>query len=224
MSNSRIAIVGKAHSGKTTLAEALLKHNYRRIAFADPVKDIAADMLTSFVHNAGPKEKHQFFTREDINNMKGHHAIRKLLQLVGTELGREWLGPESIWIDLFEEQVKAVEHNNRFFKTMRLAPIHIVNDDCRFPNEAARLRELGFTIIKLVRDHDERMWSIRRALERDNPALVGDEFHIEMMMHDMLEHPSETNVDLIEADINVASESVEQLQAFATIIATEGLR
>jgi hypothetical protein len=40
----------------------------------------------------------------------------------------------------------------------------------------------------------------------------------------MLEHPSETNVDLIEADINVASESVEQLQAFATIIATEGLR
>jgi hypothetical protein len=212
------------HSGKTTLANELVKHGFTRIAFADPVKDISAMMLNTFTKEMTRRTTMRrgwpVYTRETINEIKGHPAIRKLLQLVGTELGRNWFGPDDVWINAFEENIFDISSHYENLPE----PLLIVNDDCRFPNEAARLRELGFTIIKLVRDHDERMWSIRRALERDNPALIGDEFHIEMMMHDMLEHPSETNVDLIEADINVASESVEQLQAFATIIATEGLR
>lgn len=217
MSEFLLAVVGKMHSGKTTLANALVDlHGYQRFAFADPVKDVSAAMLTTF-HNYLDTEGFtpHLYNRDMMNKMKGHPAIRGLLQLVGTELGRDWLGPDTIWIDLFEKRIeqtraKAFEDTQIYYGADWIGQLRIVNDDCRFPNEAQRLKELGFVLVKLHRNEDARLQSIVDTMLKDNPELTNDE--VNEQLDNILTHPSETNVDLITADIDIESISVDQLQ------------
>lgn len=198
----KIAVVGKMHAGKTTLANALQTLDYTRIAFADPVKEASAMMLSQFSTYMGtPKE----YTIADMNAMKGHPSIRALLQLVGTELGRKWHGPESVWIDLFEAMVEDTEGK-------------IVNDDCRFVNEAERLKQMGFTVVKLERPGDQRIESIVAALKKDNPTASSQD--ISVMLEKILSHPSETEVDSIVPDYVFASPSVKALQRLARVLAS----
>jgi hypothetical protein len=222
----KIAIVGKMRSGKSTLAKMLTNQGFERFAFADPVKEASAEMLTAFVHYLDTDSAADY-TVDDMNRMKGHPAIRGLLQLAGTELGRDWHGPDSIWIDLFEKRVndhiRSVEATNAgsFFvdragnKTDPFS-IYIVCDDCRFSNEAERLREMDFLVVKLVRDEYERLASVRDAVQRDNPDLVP--YDIDQRVEKMLSHPSETNVDLIEADFNMRNGSIAHLELLAGIL------
>lgn len=205
----KFAIVGKMHSGKTTLAKYLVERNFTRVAFADPVKEVSARMLTAFVEFVYPFEVHQY-TPEMLNTMKGHPAIRKLLQLVGTELGREWYGPDTIWIDLFQEAVANYEAEYH--------DVYLVNDDCRFVNEAERLSEMGFTLVKLVRDETERILSVQNAIQRDNPDLTIEQ--VCAKVDEMLGHPSETNVDLIVPDIIIPSVTIRQLEQIADEMST----
>ncbi len=211
----KIAIVGKMHSGKTTLAEALIGLGYSRFAFADPVKEIAAKMLTTFSHEMGGEGPS--YTYDDMNAMKGHPSIRALLQLVGTELGRNWYGPDDIWIKMFKQRVL---HAQGMAGSDN--PLYIVNDDCRFPNEAFALKDVGFTIVKLERDENERVESIRQALQQANPDLSPAD--IAARMHAMLTHPSETNVDLIVPDMEIPSMDVIQLQLAARILHEHDLK
>lgn len=201
----KFAIVGKMHSGKTTLAKYLIERDFTRIAFADPVKAVSAEMLTTFVRFVDPFSE-TTYTIDHMNIMKGHPAIRKLLQLVGTELGREWYGPESLWIDLFQEAVANYEAEYH--------DVYLINDDCRFVNEAERLSEMGFTLVKLVRDETERILSVQHAVQRDNPDLTIEQ--VCAKVDEMLAHPSETNVDLIVPDIIIPSVTVRQLEQIAT--------
>lgn len=206
---NRVALVGKAHSGKTTTAKALVEQGYQRVAFADPVKEITAKMLTVFEQHVLFPEGIQYVdplhipkvSVEEVEQQKGHPAIRKLLQLVGTDIGREWFGPETIWIDVFQERVKNM-----------IGPLVI--DDCRFPDEALALKELGFTIVKLVRDEQERIDSIIAALLSQGIA----EDDVDEKLEQILSHPSETMVDKITPDVSIHSVSVDQLQ---TIVASE---
>ncbi len=213
-SPSNIAVVGKMHSGKTTIARFLVNTGYHRISFADPVKEVSAEMLSTFCRivrtmQAGPNDpiiyRHYDYTM--INEMKGHPAIRSLLQLVGTGLGRDWYGPDTIWIDMFEKKVQKWESDRKEF------PMPVVNDDCRFPNEAERLRKLEFTIIKLVRNDAERCTSIYNALVKQNPTWTPAMIHEALL--DMQEHPSETNVDNIQADYTIRNINLDQLRAVA---------
>ncbi len=73
-----------------------------------------------------------------IQSRKGETQVRKALQLVGTELGRQLIGYENIWVDIFKREVSSCLNYTPDQK--------IVVDDCRFPNEAQALNELGFTV------------------------------------------------------------------------------
>jgi hypothetical protein len=200
------------HAGKTTLANNLLLYQYKRMAFADPVKEIGADMLNVFLAymNDG-----RYYDSDTINTIKGHPAVRGLLQLVGTELGREWYGPQTIWIDLFknrlaEEQAFANEYGYT---------LTVVNDDCRFVNEASALRELGFIIVKLHRPEDERVQSIINALKKEHKDATPQE--ISAYLDKILSHPSETEVDSIKEDIVLRSTTMRSLERIAKILASE---
>lgn len=195
MNHKRIAVVGKMHSGKTTLANMLVDNDYERIAFADPVKRISAEMLTHLAQGTESVTRwqpnyHYYYDYDDMNVLKADPAIRKLLQLVGTELGRQWLGPEDLWIQMFKNDIKGISESEP-----------IVNDDCRFVNEGAALREMGFTIIKLVRDETERIDSIRRALK--SKMVHSSDHEIDVALVEILSHGSETEVDKIPFDVVV---------------------
>lgn len=216
MGTRGIALVGPMHSGKTTFSNLLIDDNsmHTRLAFADPVKEVSGAMLAEFVRETdglmGEMNSYQRdYSIADMNAMKGHPSIRKLLQLVGTELGREWRGPQSLWIDIFEKKYKEYASQMAVMRTEGF----VVNDDCRFLNEAARLKELGFLIIRLARDEHGRKESILASLAQQHPtATLGDLFE---MLDKMLEHPSEVEQRDIQADVTFYAHNTQDLALFA---------
>jgi hypothetical protein len=112
-----IAFAGLAQSGKTTAANFI--PGVKILSFADPVKQIA---LSSF-------------NWDGIKDEKG----RRLLQVIGTECGREY--DKDIWVKKMREQIKIY------------APIYnvIAIDDCRFDNEPALVKELGGIVFEILR-------------------------------------------------------------------------
>jgi hypothetical protein len=137
-----IAFIGNKGHGKTTAAKYLVNnYGYTRMSFADPVKDITVDMLN--VMRDHLHMEHIEIDRGILEAWKQYEPVRKLLQLVGTELGRDFFGEEDIWVKQMErklEDVPEIVENKR-----------VVIDDLRFINEAEMLRERGFTLVLLDR-------------------------------------------------------------------------
>lgn len=69
---------------------------------------------------------------------------RKLLQYLGTDWGRDQIS-DSIWIDLWTEQVKKIKEqdSNKI----------IISDDTRFDNEGQAVKSLGGILIKITSTH-----------------------------------------------------------------------
>jgi hypothetical protein len=217
-------------SGKTTSADYLVNaYGYERLAFARPVKEISAEILTLLEdhigangpsviamksptekeveemrrqiteHYSGPNAAHKpiivdqdnvtitrqrkVWTFADVEQNKGNPAVRKLLQLVGTELGRELIGYENVWVDRL---IRAAYGKD-----------NVVIDDCRFPNEAAALREHGFTLVRVTRPDIDRMLMMKDKYP-DN-------------FKEILTHASETALDNFEADMVLYAESLDSL-------------
>jgi dephospho-CoA kinase len=165
---TRIAFVGPMGSGKTTAAEYLVKQGFTRVGFADAVKDIAAEVMEAFdaaLGFGGP-----VWDRDRINENKGTPGIRKLLQVVGTDIGRELYG-DDVWI-------------NKLLSELDPDTSYVI-DDVRFPNEAQALRESGFTIVRIDRDPDDRT------------HYLASNYGVEKVA-ELLEHPSErAQMDII---------------------------
>jgi hypothetical protein len=129
-SNPKTVIVGfagKARSGKGTAARMLhdlwlgVKGDAHILPFAKPIKDFAFLLGWN-----GKKDK------------KG----RRLLQLLGTEIGRKCFR-ESFWIDKWWDAVGAFEAETRM-------PLLVISDDVRFDNEAEAIRSMGGLVVELT--------------------------------------------------------------------------
>lgn len=129
-----IGIAGTARSGKDTAGKYLImRHNFHRMAFADPLKeamaatfglpveDFHSDKLKDAVH------PHWGITRREMLQ-KGADALRGMF---GQDLYiRRWVNS---YIDLAERE-------------------HVVVTDVRSNAEAMAIRELGGRIVKLERE------------------------------------------------------------------------
>lgn len=210
--HNRIALVAKMHSGKTEIARRLVRdYGFTRFALADGVKDATVDMINAFLKHIGCNPT---FTREILDRDKT--ALRWLLQGVGTELGRTYFGPDSMWIDFFRTKIDA--HDGP-----------IVCDDCRFPNEALALRESGFTIVRIERPEALRLQSVREKLRADLIAAgVRDGDEIARAVEDELQraasHPSETNIALIDSDTTVLNVNLTAPDSIASYLAHLSMR
>lgn len=145
-----IGLAGKKNSGKDTVAGYLMKrYNFERRAFADPLKKSVAalfDMPFSdvdrlkndpeafvgiVVHRGMPTQSSQIKEMHDM-------TFRAFLQRYGTEAHRQVFG-DGFWVD---ETLPV----SGFYKGRA-----IVVTDCRFDNEADRIRELGGTVVLIER-------------------------------------------------------------------------
>lgn len=181
----KVAFVGAMFSGKTSAAKVLVKEQgFVCLSFADPVKIVAAQMLEQLnaylmVYDVSSQK----WTYDTIQERKGEPQIRKLLQLVGTELGRELYG-DTVWIDLLMKNAKNLPR--------------VVVDDARFPNEIEALRSEGFKIVRIMRPHQQQV------------AMVQERYPD--TWQEVMEHPSETAWKDVEFDHIIFAKDLDELR------------
>lgn len=124
-----IGFTGYKQSGKNTVASTLAMYlplnKVIYTAFADGIKKQVCDEFE--------------ISLKQLESIKCKPIVRKVLQFVGTEWGRQEKG-ESVWINLLDEQLKQQPQDSVVLIT-----------DVRFPNEAAWIRSKGGIIVRVER-------------------------------------------------------------------------
>lgn len=134
--NHLLGITGKAGSGKDSVANILTtRRGYIAIAFADPLRAGIKAMLSLDAERFEHPLKEQALPIID-------KSPRQLLQLLGTEWGRNMIHPD-LWVMLAARRIADIRDRN--------PGANIVITDVRLDNEAAMIRELGGEIWMLRR-------------------------------------------------------------------------
>lgn len=123
-----VLFAGNAGHGKDTVSDFLARElrerkiSVTRMAFADPIKDIALHLL-------GIPKTISYGTQADKENFKYYDkSARHWLQWIGTEVARNQVHPD-IWIHRFVDRAVCSD-----------AQV-VIGSDCRFRNEIAVMRE-----------------------------------------------------------------------------------
>lgn len=141
-----VALVGYAGAGKDSVADVLCQEfGYARVAFADPLREMAAALNPWIATGGLPGRGDDGLVRytDAISHFgyteakRRYSEVRTFLQRLGTEAGRKVLG-SNVWVDA------AV-------KRARLSAAPVAFTDCRFPNEAAAVREMGGLVWRVDR-------------------------------------------------------------------------
>ena len=148
-----IALSGFARSGKDEAARVLVeKFGFVQVAFADKLREmlyalnpiVEYKFLPPYTENTG-QHPHTKVYVQDVIDVYGWGSykespygpeIRRLLQRLGTEAGRQTLW-DSIWIDA---ALTGLDEDAR-----------VCIADCRFQNEAEAIRSRGGKIVRVTR-------------------------------------------------------------------------
>ena len=163
-----IGITGRAGSGKSTVADILVrKHGYVSLAFADPLKRICREVFDFTDEQLwGPSSARNKpdlrYPRGDGSWLSPRHALQQL----GTEWGRACY--PDVWVDYTLRVATllldnpTIEYNPTTWPEWagKHSPTHgVVISDVRFPNEIHRLRASGAHIIKTTYDSGQNIGS-----------------------------------------------------------------
>ena len=133
-----IAFCGAMGSGKTYAADYLIQNfGYTRVKFAKPLKD----MLRAI----GLTDEHIEGELKDLPcDLLDGRTPRWAMQSLGTEWGRTLIS-ENLWGNLWEKQVESLLQQNK----------PVVVDDCRFNNEAERVKRLKGSLFLIMTPRSE---------------------------------------------------------------------
>lgn len=123
-----IGLTGYAQSGKDTVAGILVeKYGFRRLAFADAIRELAYEMnpMIGFVANE-PRYLRDRVDSEGWDTAKLNPEIRRILQDLG--VGGRKIIDRGIWINHVMKQIGGVDDR-------------VVIADVRFANEANLIKE-----------------------------------------------------------------------------------
>lgn len=138
-----IALMGRARSGKDTVARYLTEHHgYKRVAFADPLKETALKANPWITDpDTGDRFRLAFlvaaFGWEHVKD--NYPEARRFLQDLGTAV-RDVMGRDT-WLN--RGLVTAGTH--------QLAGDPVVFTDVRYLNEATALRHAGYLMVRIER-------------------------------------------------------------------------
>lgn len=176
----RIAITGKANSGKNTVGKLLIKElkavkkpydggiyydgpNSKSIAFADPIKE-----MIQIAYPDIPRKWLYGSSKFRTNIIPGAFkngvplTVRQLLIDIGNDFGRAY--KSDIWLRNFDSRFQKLVKKN--------VPIVMVTD-CRFRNEFDHLKSLGFFQIRLIRNEHTKIDDIS---ETSQDGIANSEF------------------------------------------------
>lgn len=146
-----VGLTGAAGAGKDTAAIWLAQRypNLRVVQFAQPLKKMIRTLLAEV---GVPPAGRIWYTNDPegkqtpIPQLNGRTA-RHMMQTLGTEWGRNTQG-QDFWLEVAGRGIE------RLIK-QRNMNVGMIFTDVRFPNEAALIRDLGGTMIRIVRpDHE----------------------------------------------------------------------
>lgn len=133
---------GYARAGKNAAANGLLPFGYKQLAFADTLRDVAY-AIDPYVLAPGRSQLHPAYAR--LSTIVRYYGwdiaktefkdVRRLLQRLGTEAGRDILG-QDIWV-------------NTTLTNAPDGPVCIT--DVRFPNEQQAIKSRGGITVKVDR-------------------------------------------------------------------------
>jgi dephospho-CoA kinase len=149
----KIAISGKANSGKNTLADLLGKEiikqdyfykEYKIFAFADPIKMMTAIMFPEIEPNWlwGPSEYRSAIVPDKFDRQGKFLTVRRVLTDIGY-IGRSY--NEDTWINSTLKLIDDYQSQEK---------IAIISD-VRFLNELNTIKREGFFTIRIVRNKPE---------------------------------------------------------------------
>lgn len=144
-----IGLTGKKQAGKDTAAQVIqeIDPEFKRIAFADKIKEATAAILGISLEEVEKykSQEDKYLYLWDIVHHEDNTAsliskqfcnMREFLQRFGTEFGRNMVDKD-FWVNL---ALKDLDPNGKYVIT-----------DCRFINEAHRIRALGGRIFLIER-------------------------------------------------------------------------
>jgi hypothetical protein len=137
-----VGVVGKARSGKDTVARFLGKYGFERMSFADPLKEVvAAKFGIPLVNCYGMTDTGEEFDREAIHPFWGI-SVRQMLQIEGTEATRNIYDRE-FWTKRMDVRIS------------RSNAKRIVIPDVRFENEVDFITSRGGVVVGVMRPEVE---------------------------------------------------------------------
>ncbi len=169
----KIAITGKANSGKNTLSKLIHAEmndistfgnvSVEYIAFADPIKEMAKLMFPHLPkkHLFGSSKYRALPIPGAFKNGQPL-TVRQLLIDLGTGVGREY--NETTWLDAFDHRFKKAESQKKDL---------VIVTDVRFRNEFNHLKKMGFYQIRLTRDLQLK---IDHSSETNQDSIKDEEF------------------------------------------------
>ncbi|MEU1074305.1 MULTISPECIES: hypothetical protein [unclassified Streptomyces] len=136
-----IGLIGRARSGKDTVGQWLTNHRgYRRVAFADPLKEMAL-RLNPIIEGSGDSWRlKETVTETGWESAKdAYPEVRRLLQELGAAVRTM---DEDFWLRQALATVADVDERTG---------LPCVITDVRYPNEAESLKRAGFTLVYIDR-------------------------------------------------------------------------
>lgn len=138
-----IALSGRAGCGKSTAAAYLAEyHGLARVRFASPLKAMLRAYFESV--GVGPDMAEAMIEgglKELPSPYLAGRSPRYAMQHLGTGWGRDLMAPD-FWVEAWQSAVVAA---------MERGAWGVVAEDCRFENEAAAVRAIGGSVLRIER-------------------------------------------------------------------------
>jgi hypothetical protein len=169
----KIAISGKANSGKDTIAKLFIEAyeilndeapDFEFASFAEPIKEMVRLMFPKTKKNIlyGPSENRNKIIPGAFKDGQPL-TYRRLLQDLGTEVGRAY--KEDIWLDVLDYKLEKAQKKGRDF---------FIIADCRFYNEIKHLKDNNYILVRVKRDSSLFM---NHASETEQDSISDNEFN-----------------------------------------------
>jgi hypothetical protein len=180
-----VGLSGYAGSGKDTAGEALIERGFVRLAFADEVKKalLILDPHIPSADAAPVRVSDHLFKKcgGDWNLAKQHPEIRRLLNAMGTDLGRNFID-EDVWVKRVGDQILTAMRAERAEDKR-----NFVITDARFPNEAARINAWGGVMWRIERPGNRPASDAAGIPYKSETALNNYEFDLVITNHGSIE-------------------------------------
>jgi hypothetical protein len=170
-----IGICGLIGSGKGTVADILIEsHNFKKLSFADALKDGVAAMFNWPRHllEGDTEESRLWREQQDLfwtKEMKKPISPRLVLQLVGTEAMRVGFY-DGVWVSIAKQKLLSDPKTNW------------VLPDTRFPNEIEMIKKIKGQIWRVKRGPDPE-WYDEALAANDLSFLHCNEVHDYIIEH-----------------------------------------